>query len=84
MVKFKSKQIKVILRPNIYYYEEENVQFNLDINCNGKAGNGENITIVRSLVEFIKTSENSVQLEFIKTSENSVQLEFVWINWKLY
>ena len=71
------KQIKGTLRANTYYYEEGNIQFNLDTKFNGTAKGGDNGAIADSLVEFIKTSENSVQLELEKVydelSENYIK-----------
>ena len=71
------KQIKGILKANTYYYEEGNIQFNLDTKFNGNAKGGDNNAIADSLVEFIKTSENSVQLELEKVydelSENYIK-----------
>ena len=71
------KQIKGILKANTYYYEEGNVQFSLDTKFNGSASDGDNNTIAESLVEFIKTSENSIQLELEKVydelSENYIK-----------
>ena len=71
------KQIKGTLRANTYYYEEGNIQFNLDTKFNGNANGGDNNAIATSLVEFIKTSENSVQLELEKVydelSENYIK-----------
>ena len=71
------KQIKGTLRANTYYYEEGNIQFNLDTKFNGTAKGGDIGAIADSLVEFIKTSENSVQLELEKVydelSENYIK-----------
>ena len=39
---------------------------NLDTKFNGSASGGDNASIASSLIEFIKTSENSVQLELEK------------------
>ena len=70
-------QIKGSLRANTYYYEEGNIQFSLDTKFNGNASGGNNAAIADSLVEFIKTSENSVQLELEKVydelSENYIK-----------
>ena len=56
-----SKAVKGALRANTYYYEEGNIQFNLDTKFD----------------DFIKTSENSVQLELEKVydelSENYIK-----------
>ena len=72
-----SKQIEATLKANTYYYEEGNIQFNLDTNFKGTAQGGDNNAIAESLVEFIKTSENSVQLELEKVydelSENYIK-----------
>ena len=72
-----SKHIKGTLKANTYYYEEGNIQFNLDTKFNGSAKGGDNNAIADSLVEFIKTSENSVQLELEKVydelSENYIK-----------
>ena len=71
------KQIKGTLKANTYYYEEGNIQFNLDTKFNGSASGGDNASIASSLIEFIKTSENSVQLELEKVydelSENYIK-----------
>ena len=61
------KQIKGTLKANTYYYEEGNIQFNLDTKFNGNAKGGDNNAIADSLVEFIKTSENSVQFRIRKS-----------------
>ena len=70
-------QIKGNLRANTYYYEEGNVQFSLDTKFNGNANGGDNNAVADSLIEFIKTSENSVQLELEKVydelSENYIK-----------
>ena len=72
-----SKQIAGTLRANTYYYEEGNIQFSLDTKFNGAASGGDNNAIAESLVEFIKKSENSVQLELEKVydelSENYIK-----------
>ena len=72
-----SKQIEGTLRANTYYYEEGNIQFNLDTKFNGSASGSDNNAIAESLVEFIKKSENSVQLELEKVydelSENYIK-----------
>ena len=72
-----SKDIKGTLRANTYYYEEGNIQFNLDTKFEGKAEGGDDAAIANSLVEFIKKSENSVQLELEKVydelSENYIK-----------
>ena len=72
-----SKQIQGNLKANTYYYEEGNIQFSLDTKFNGNASGGDNAAIADSLVEFIKTSENSVQLELEKVydelSENYIK-----------
>ena len=72
-----SKQIAGTLRANTYYYEEGNIQFSLDTKFNGNASGGDNNAIAQSLVEFIKNSENSVQLELEKVydelSENYIK-----------
>ena len=71
------KQIKGALRANTYYYEEGNIQFSLDTKFNGSDSGGDNASIAESLVEFIKTSENSVQLEletvYDELSENYIK-----------
>ena len=70
-------QIKGTLKANTYYYEEGNVQFSLDTKFNGNASSGDNNAIANSLIEFIKTSENSVQLElervYDELSENYIK-----------
>ena len=71
------KQVKGTLRANTYYYEEGNIQFNLDTNFNSTVKGGDNNAIAANLIEFIKTSENSVQLELEKVydelSENYIK-----------
>jgi len=71
------KQVKGTLRANTYYYEEGNIQFNLDTKFNSSIQGGDNNTIAVNLIEFIKTSENSVQLELEKVydelSENYIK-----------
>ncbi len=71
------KGIKGTLRANTYYYEEGNIQFSLDTKFSGSASGGDNAAIANSLVEFIKTSENSVQLEletvYDELSENYIK-----------
>ena len=72
-----SKHIKGTLKANTYYYEEGNIQFNLDTKFDGNGKGGDNNALADSLVEFIKTSENSVQLELEKVydelSENYIK-----------
>ena len=72
-----SKQINGTLRANTYYYEEGNIQFSLDTKFDGIAQGGDDNTIADSLVDFIKTSENNVQLELEKVydelSENYIK-----------
>ena len=71
------KQVKGTLRANTYYYEEGNIQFNLDTKFNGSASGGDDAAIATSLIDFIKNSENSVQLELEKVydelSENYIK-----------
>ena len=70
-------QVKGTLKANTYYYEEGNIQFSLDTKFNTTIGGGDNNTVANNLVEFIKTSENSVQLELEKVydelSENYIK-----------
>ena len=70
-------QVKGTLRANTYYYEEGNIQFGLDTKFSTTIGGGDNKTVANNLVEFIKTSENSVQLELEKVydelSENYIK-----------
>ena len=72
-----TKDIKGTLRANTYYYEEGNIQFNLDTKFDGKAEGGDDNAVATSLVEFIKKSENSIQLELEKVydelSENYIK-----------
>ena len=72
-----SKEINGTLRANTYYYEEGNIQFNLDTSFQGTAQGGDDNAVATSLIEFIKTSENSVQLELEKVydelSENYIK-----------
>ena len=71
------KQVKGTLRANTYYYEEGNIQFSLDTKFSGSVSGGNSAAIADSLVEFIKTSENSVQLEletvYDELSENYIK-----------
>ena len=71
------KQITGTLKANTYYYEEGNIQFNLDTKFNGSASGGDDAAIATSLIDFIKNSENSVQLELEKVydelSENYIK-----------
>ena len=71
------KGVKGTLRANTYYYEEGNIQFSLDTKFDGSAEGGDNAEVAANLVEFIKTSENSVQLELEKVydelSENYIK-----------
>ena len=71
------KGVKGTLRANTYYYEEGNIQFNLDTKFDGSADGGDDAEVAANLVEFIKTSENSVQLELEKVydelSENYIK-----------
>ena len=72
-----SKEVKGTLKANTYYYEEGNVQFNLDTKFDGSASGDDNAAIAESLIDFIKTSENSVQLEletvYDELSENYIK-----------
>jgi capping protein alpha len=71
------KNVKGTLKANTYYYEEGNIQFNLDTKFNSNIQGSDNNTIAANLIEFIKTSENSVQLELEKVydelSENYIK-----------
>ena len=70
-------QVKGALKANTYYYEEGNIQFSLDTKFNTTIGGGDNNTVANNLVEFIKNSENSVQLEletvYDELSENYIK-----------
>ena len=70
-------KVKGTLKANTYYYEEGNVQFNLDTKFTGYANGNDNEEIAENLVEFIKSSENSVQLEletvYDELSENYIK-----------
>ena len=72
-----SKHINGTLRANTYYYEEGNIQFSLDTKFEGSATGDNDNAVAESLVEFIKKSENSVQLELEKVydelSENYIK-----------
>ena len=63
------KNVKGTLRANTYYYEEGNIQFNLDTKFNSTIQGGDNNATATNLIEFIKKSENSVQLELEKVYE---------------
>ena len=89
-----SKEIAGTLRANTYYYEEGNIQFSLDTKFNGNAAGGDNNAIAQSLVEFIKNSENSVQLElekvydelsenYIKPLRRKLPISYTKMNWNL-
>ena len=71
------KHVKGTLKANTYYYEEGNIQFNLDTKFDKNIQGNDNNTIAANLIEFIKTSENSVQLELEKVydelSENYIK-----------
>ena len=71
------KNVKGTLRANTYYYEEGNIQFNLDTKFNSTIQGGDNNATAINLIEFIKKSENSVQLELEKVydelSENYIK-----------
>ena len=71
------KHVKGTLKANTYYYEEGNIQFNLDTKFETNIQGGDNKSIANNLIEFIKTSENSVQLELEKVydelSENYIK-----------
>ena len=71
------KNVKGTLRANTYYYEEGNIQFNLDTKFNSTIQGGDNNATATNLIEFIKKSENSVQLELEKVydelSENYIK-----------
>ena len=71
------KQVKGTLRANTYYYEEGNIQFNLDTKFDSTIKGGDNASIAANLIEYIKTSENSVQLEleqvYDELSENYIK-----------
>jgi capping protein alpha len=73
----KNYSVNGTLKANTYYYEEGNVQFNLDTKFNGSAKGGDSNAIADALIEFIKKSENSVQLELEKVydelSENYIK-----------
>ena len=60
------KKVNGILKAYTYYYEEGNIQFSLDTKFDTTIGGGDNNTVVDNLIEFIKMSENSVQLELEK------------------
>ena len=71
------KHVKGTLKASTYYYEEGNIQFNLDTKFDSNIQGGDNNSIAANLIEFIKTSENSVQLELEKVydelSENYIK-----------
>jgi capping protein alpha len=73
----KNNAINGTLRANTYYYEEGNVQFSLDTKFNGSTKGGDANAVADGLIEFIKKSENSVQLELEKVydelSENYIK-----------
>ena len=45
--------MKGTLRANTYYYEEGNIQFNLDTKFDGSAEGGDDAEVAANLVEFI-------------------------------
>ena len=89
-----SKHIKVTLNTNTYYYEEGNIKFNSETKFDGNAKVGDNNAITDSMVEFIKTRENSVQLElekiydelsenYIKPLRRKLSVTGTKINWNI-
>lgn len=56
-------KIKGNVRANTYYYEEGNIQFNMENNQEGHAQGGDNATIAKSFIDFIKETENKIQRE---------------------
>ena len=73
----KNNSINGTLKAATYYYEEGNVQFNLDTKFNGSTKGGDAAAIADGLIKKKKKSENSVQLELEKVydelSENYIK-----------
>lgn len=56
---------------NTYYYEEGNIQFNLDKEFNTVlSANNENEELATNIMEFIRESENAIQLSLDKLFDN--------------
>ena len=72
-----TKQAKGSLKANTYYYEEGNIQFSLETKFSPTNLGGGNEEMAEDLIEYIKTSENSVQLEletvYDELSENYIK-----------
>jgi len=59
------------IKINTYYYEEGNIQFNLDKEFNTNlTSDEENETLAKDIIDFIKESENAIQLSLDKLFEN--------------
>lgn len=65
-----SKKIFGNVRANTYYYEEGNVQFNLNTDFEDTASGENDEEIAENLVNFIEKSENKLQIDLDKVYEN--------------
>lgn len=59
------------IKINTYYYEEGNIQFNLDKDFNTVlSANNEDEELAKSIIDFIRESENAIQLSLDKLFDN--------------
>ena len=66
----KSKKLKGNIKANTYYYEEGNIQFNLNTNFDESVSGNSNSDIGNNIYKIIEKSENNVQVELESVYDN--------------
>ena len=66
----KSKKIKGNIKTNTYYYEEGNIQFNLNTNFDESVSGSSNSDISNNIYKIIEKSENNIQVELESVYDN--------------
>ena len=66
----KTKKLKGNIKANTYYYEEGNIQFNLNTNFDENVSGNSNSDISNNICKIIEKSENNVQVELESVYDN--------------
>jgi capping protein alpha len=66
----KTKKLKGNIKANTYYYEEGNIQFNLNTNFDESVSGSSNSDISNNIYKIIEKSENNIQVELESVYDN--------------
>jgi capping protein alpha len=89
-----SKKLKGNIKANTYYYEEGNIQFNLNTNFNNDINGNSDNDIADNIIKLIEKNENNVQIDlesvydnfssqYIKPLRRKLPITGTKLNWNL-